>query len=265
MKVVLRQLPALFAVCLLAALAGTGVALAGARLLLLTPACRCQPSVGDMQKKLNDLQANGRMARGGKLSAAATCDFDDPSQVFPPLGDLAAYSLVPQGDLSSTEAWSLKNVSVTSDHDPFTPGSSSLLFAKGDSEAVTPVMCVNLDNPSFRLFLADRGGNGKAHLEVKVLYEDLDGSTHNLTLARLKVTDQWQPSVVIPIGVNLLSVASANGWTPVAFDFKVHGLQKNETFALDGVYVDPAGAGEPRSKPPPWRSRVRPASSVTRF
>ena len=45
--------------------------------------------------------------------------------------------------------------------------------------------------------------------------------------------------MVIPIGVNLLATASANNWTPVAFDFKVHGLQKNESFSLDGVYVDP--------------------------
>jgi hypothetical protein len=44
---------------------------------------------------------------------------------------------------------------------------------------------------------------------------------------------------VIPIGVNLLSAASASGWTPVSFDFKVHGLQKDETFSLEGVYVDP--------------------------
>ena len=61
----------------------------------------------------------------------------------------------------------------------------------------------------------------------------------NLTVARLKVDENWQPSVVIPLGVNMLSVVSANGWTPVAFDFKVHGLQKGETFLLDGVYVDP--------------------------
>jgi hypothetical protein len=57
------------------------------------------------------------------------------------------------------------------------------------------------------------------------------------------VSDEWQPSVVIPIGVNFLSTASAYGWTPVAFKFKVHGLQKGETFSIDGLYVDP------------WRSR----------
>ena len=75
------------------------------------------------------------------------------------------------------------------------------------------MLCVDLDNPTMRFFVADRGGNGKARLEVKVLYEALDGSTKDLTLANIKVDDAWQPSLVIPIGVNLLAVASANGWT----------------------------------------------------
>jgi hypothetical protein len=195
--------------------------------------------VSDLQKKLDELRAKGQAAKTGKLADAADCSFGAPGQVFLPWGDPADYSLVPQGDLSDTSGWSLKNVGIAPDHDPFTPGSTSLLLARGDSEAVTPVMCVSLDNPTLRLFLADRGGNGKANLQVKIIYEGLDGHVRNLPVANLRVDDQWQPSVVIPIGVNLLAAASANGWTPVAFDFKVHGLQKDESFALDGVYVDP--------------------------
>jgi hypothetical protein len=195
--------------------------------------------VADMQKKLDELQAKGQAARSGKLAEAADCSFGEPSAVFQPWGDPAMYSLVPQGDLSDTSAGSLKNVTVAFDHDPFTPGTNSLLLAKGDSEAVTPVMCVNVDNPTLRLFLADRGGNGKANLQLKVIYEGVDGKAHKLALANLKVDERWQPSVVIPMGVNLLAAASASGWTPVAFDFKVHGLQKGETFSLDGLYVDP--------------------------
>jgi hypothetical protein len=195
--------------------------------------------VTDMQKKLDELRDKGRVAKIGKLAAAADCGLGEASQVFMPWGDSASYRLIPQGDVSDTSGWSLKNVSVASEDDPATPGSSSLLFTKGDSEAVTPVTCVTADDPTLRLFLADRGGNGRATIEVKVIYDDLDGATHDLTLARLRVTDQWQPSVVIPIGVNLLSAGSANGWTPVAFRFKVHGLGKGETFSLKGVYVDP--------------------------
>jgi hypothetical protein len=192
-----------------------------------------------LQKKLDELQSKGRSARQGKLAAAADCGFGAPSQVFGAWGDEADYSLIPEGDLSSTDGWSLKNVAVTPDSNPFTGGSGSLLFTKGDSEAVTPVMCVNLEHPTLRMFLADRGGNGKAHLEVKVLYEGLDGHAHDLTVARLKVGDELQPSVIVPIGVNMLSVASANGWTPVALELKVHGLQKGETFSVAGIYVDP--------------------------
>ena len=194
----------------------------------------------ELDKKLDELQEKGGRAREGKLSAAAVCGFGESSRVFLPWGDEADYSLIPQGDLSDVSRWSLDHdVTVSADDDPYTPGSGSLLFAKGGAEAVTPIMCVNDDHPTMRVFLADRGGNGKAHLEVDAIYEGLDGKTHDLTLARLKVDAAWQPSVVVPIGVNRLSAASAHGWTPLAFRFKVHGLQKGETFALGGVYVDP--------------------------
>jgi hypothetical protein len=198
--------------------------------------------LADMQRKVDDLRSRGLSSRAGKLSAAATCGFGSPSRVFLPWGDPAIYTLAPQGDLASTSRWSLKNVFSSPDHNPFVGGVASLLFAKGDSEAVSPVMCMNVDNPSIRLFLADRGGNGKARLEVKVLYEGVDGGVHDLTVARLHVDGRWQPSVVIPMGVNLLAAVSAQGWTPVAFDFKVKGLQKGETFSLDGLYVDPWGS-----------------------
>ena len=195
--------------------------------------------LSDLQKKLTELQSKGQLAKSGKLSAAADCGFDAASQVFLPWGDLADYSLIPQGDLTDTSRWTFKNVTLSTEHDPVTDGARSLLFTKGDSEAVTPVMCVNLDNPTLRLFLADRGGNDKAHLDVKAIYEGLDGKAHDLTLAKLKVGPTWEPSLVLPIGINMLSVASASGWTPVAFEFDVHGLQKGETFSLGGVYVDP--------------------------
>jgi hypothetical protein len=240
MSGMLRRFSALGVIALAASLLGAGGALAGSsgdagdsQVVDITH------QLGDMQKKLDALRVKGRTAREGKLTAAAACGFDTPSEVFLPWGDLADYSLIPQGDLGDTSRWSFKNVELSTEHDPSTGGAGSLVFTKGDSEAVTPVMCVDLDHPTLRVFVADRGGNGKAHLEVKMLYEDLDGHPHDLTVARLKVGDNWQPSVVIPIGVNILSAASANGWTPVAFDFKVHGLQKGETFALGGVYVDP--------------------------
>jgi hypothetical protein len=195
--------------------------------------------VQDMQNKLAQLTARGQLGRSGKLAALADCGYGPTQQVFSNWGDSASYALAPGGDLSDTIGWTLKNTQLSTDHDPYTDGSGSLLFAKGDAEAITPVTCVNLDNPSMRVFVADQGGNGKAHLDVTLVYEGLDGGSQKLTVARLMVGDKWQPSVVIPIPVGVLAAGNANGWVPVAFDFKVKGLQKDETFSLDGIWVDP--------------------------
>jgi hypothetical protein len=195
--------------------------------------------VSDIQNKIAQLQARGQSARTGKLAAAATCGFQNPSQVFAAWGDNADYSLAPQGDLSTTSGWTLNHTTLAADHDPFSAATGSLLFAQGDSEAISPAMCVNLTNPTIRLFLKDSGGNGKSDIKVDVLYEDLNGNVQHLTLAKLRAGSTWSPSITIPIGVNVLSTANASGVTAVAFDFKVEGLQKNETISIADLYVDP--------------------------
>ncbi len=131
--------------------------------------------VTQIQQQIAQLQAKGQTARAGKLTAAAAsaCGFQNASQVFLPWGDPASYALAPQGDLSTTTGWSFKHVTVATDHDPYTAGAGSLLFAQGDSEAVTPAMCVDLTNPTIRLFMKDTGGNGKSDIKVDVLYGDL--------------------------------------------------------------------------------------------
>ena len=194
--------------------------------------------LGELDKKMAELPGEGPKREERKLAAAAECGFGAPSQIFLPWGDDADYSLIPHGDLADTTRAGRSRTSPSRTRTTRSCRGQVAPLRKG-GEAVTPVMCVNVEHPTMRLFLADRGGNGKAHLEVKVLYEDLDGHAKDLTVARLKVDDRWQPSVSVPIGVNRLSVASASGWTPVAFEFKVHGLQKGETFVLGGVYVDP--------------------------
>jgi hypothetical protein len=39
--------------------------------------------------------------------------------------------------------------------------------------------------------------------------------------------------------MNMLALASPNGLTAVAFEFKAEGLQKDETLSISGIYVDP--------------------------
>jgi hypothetical protein len=195
--------------------------------------------VADVQKKMNELLARGQQARVGQLFSGAACGYDEASQVFSPWGDLALYALAPEGDLSTSENWTLdKQARVVNVADPFSGASHSLELAK-DGEAGTPAMCVNLDNPTIRFFARDFGGNGKSRLKVDLLYEDLDGHVRDLTIAKLKIGTEWQPSLILPIYMNMLALASPNGLTAVALEFKAEGLQKNELLSISSVYVDP--------------------------
>lgn len=195
--------------------------------------------VSGIEKKMNDLLADGRWARAGELLEGADCGYDEPSQVFAPWGDSAMYALAPQGDLSASDGWTLnKQATVVYSADPFSGARQSLQFAKG-AEAATPAMCVNLDNPTIRFFVRDLGGNGKSQLRVEVLYEDFNGHVKHLKIAKVRAGSEWQPSVILPMYMNMLALASPSGVTAVAFRFKAEGLQKDETLAISSLLVDP--------------------------
>jgi hypothetical protein len=195
--------------------------------------------VAGIQKKLSELLARGQQARPGALVAGAACGYGPASTVFAYWGDPAAYALAPEGDLSSTDGWTLsKQARVASEADPFTGSAQSLQLPK-DAEAGTPAMCVNLDNPTIRFFTRDVGGNGKSNLKVDILYEDFDGHVKHLTIARLKAGTEWQPTAILPIYMNVLALASPTGVTAVALEFKAEGLQKDEVLSISSIYVDP--------------------------
>jgi hypothetical protein len=195
--------------------------------------------VSAVERKMNDLLAHGQSARAGKLLEGADCGYGAPSQVFAPWGDNAMYALAPQGDLSATDGWALnKQATVAPSTDPFSGARQSLQFAKG-AEAATPAMCVNLDNPTIRFFVRDLGGNGKSQLKVDVLYEDFSGHVKHLAIAKLRAGSEWQPSVILPMYMNMLALASPSGLTAVAFRFKAEGLQKDETLSISSLLVDP--------------------------
>jgi hypothetical protein len=195
--------------------------------------------VRGIQNKLNQLISRGQTARPGKLLSSADCGYLDPSQAFLSWGDDASYSLAPQGDFAATDDWTLsKQATVVPTADPFSGAQQSLQLGH-DGQAATPAWCVNLDNPTFRFFTRDVGGNGKANLKVDVLYEDFGGHVKHLTIAKLKAGTEWQPSIIVPIYMNMLAEASPSGITAVAFQFKAEGLQKNETLSISSFYVDP--------------------------
>ena len=195
--------------------------------------------VADIHKKMDDLRAHGRWARSGELLAGADCEYGNAAQVFAPWADVSMYALAPQGDFAPSDDWTLdKDATVVAGADPFSGALQSLQFEKG-AEAASPAMCVDLDNPTIRFFARDVGGNGKSNLKVDVLYEDFDGHVKHLTVAKLHLGSEWQPSAIVPMYMNFLALASPDGVTTVAFNFKAEGLQKDETLSISGLYVDP--------------------------
>jgi hypothetical protein len=179
--------------------------------------------VSQMQKKIADLQAHGRWARDGKLTLSAICGSADQGQPFLSWGDQAAYMLAPQGAFEGdTSGWTLnKKAALAATNSPYSTGQHSLTLPKG-GEAVSPATCVNEQNPTMRFF-ASCPGCGNSTLAVTVLYEDLDGHTKKLKVARLRGSDSWCPSAIVPIYMDMLGSASQDGLTAVAFDFKVEG------------------------------------------
>jgi hypothetical protein len=199
--------------------------------------------VSSIESKIDDLLRHGRWARAGALLSSADCSYGDPSSQFAAWGDDASYVLAPQGDLSPADGWTLnKQASVVPSADPFSGASRSLQLSKG-ADAGTPAMCVTLDNPSIRFFIRDLGGNEKSQLKVDVLYEDFGGHIKRLTIARLRAGSEWEPSLILPIYMNVLALASPSGVTAVAFRFKAEGLQKDETLSISSLYVDPLKMG----------------------
>jgi hypothetical protein len=168
------------------------------------------------------------------LSGDGSCTYPAASRVFLPWFDLASYSPAPQGDLADTSDWQLAGTSLSSDHDPWTAGSASLVLPAG-SRATTPEMCVGLVNPTIRFFV-NNGAGRASDLKVSLVYQSVLGGTTTVTLAKLRTSGPgWQPSAPVLVGANLMSAITAGGYATVSFVFTPEG----GPWSIDGVYVDP--------------------------
>ena len=118
-----------------------------------------------IQARIAQLQARGQYAHPGQLSLNATCGNQPSSRLFLAWGDSALYAL-PGQDAGN---WSVHNVTTGSDENPYAADQNSLSFSDGNAQATTPTMCVNLDNPTIRLFAKDNGGNGQSEMKANVI------------------------------------------------------------------------------------------------
>ena len=162
---------------------------------------------------------------------------------FLPWLDLAYYTLAPNGGLEAgSTAWSLRGgATVVRGNETFNvgaPGDEFSLSLPSGSSATTGTTCVELLDPTLRLF-ATNSGSVLSLLEVEVLYTDLSGTRRALPIALMPGGGRWQPTLPMPFLANLLHPpVVSDGKVEVAFRFTPVGFGKSG-WRIDDVYVDP--------------------------
>jgi hypothetical protein len=177
---------------------------------------------------------------GVLVSSATSCDAQTFEQPFVPWADVANYVLTPSGTFEQgSNGWTLSGgASVVSGNESYNvhgAGESHSLALPSGSSATSSSMCVGIEHPDLRIF-ARNAGASLSTLKVDVLYEDASGSAQSLTIGTLTGSANWQPSVVMPLVVNLLPLLP-NERTAVAFRFTADSAPGS--WRIDDVYVDP--------------------------
>ena len=170
---------------------------------------------------------------GPIVADAPNCSAQTLSQPFLPWADIAQYALDPGGSFENGNRWN--GGSVVSGNEPWNVSgandSKSLSLADGQSTTSRSI-CVGLEHPDLRFFA--KGSNALATLRVDVLFEDSLGNVLSAPTGAVTGSTAWDPTVPMPIGVNLLPLLPGN-YTAVAFRFTASG----GSFQIDDVYVDP--------------------------
>jgi hypothetical protein len=174
---------------------------------------------------------------GVLVSSATNCDEQVYEQPFLQWADPANYVLAPSGTFEEgSGSWDLDGgASVSVGDEPFDVHGAGEVMGLGlppGSSAMTGPMCVGLEHPTLRLF-ARNSGSLLSTMKVEVLFEDASGGVHALPIGLL-IARQWQPTIAMPILVNLLPLLPGEK-TAVAFRFTPNG----GNWRIDDVYVDP--------------------------
>jgi hypothetical protein len=170
--------------------------------------------------------------------SAANCADQVTSKPFVPWADLAAYTL-PDGATfeGGAAGWTLNGARRIVGNEPFfvhdSADASSLSLPPGSS-AISSPFCIGLGHPTLRFF-ARKSGSLFSSLRVDVRIALSDGQTRSLQIGSIGSGTTWQPTVPVPVVVNLLAVFP--DMRTVSFAFTPVG---SATWQIDDVYVDPS-------------------------
>ena len=180
-------------------------------------------------------------ASAGVLTESATnCDDNPLVKPFERFGDGANYRLVPGGSFEAgSSGWQLsggaKVVSGNESYKVNGPRDSRSLLLPTGSRAVSPVVCVGLEEPTLRLFAKRDSGLLSTLLVEAQVETSLGLSAWVPVLPGDAGGGSWHPTMAMPLVVNLLPLLPGDR-TPVRFRFSPLLLG---SWQIDDVYVDP--------------------------
>jgi hypothetical protein len=173
-------------------------------------------------------------------TSATNCQDGTLTQPFARFGDRASYKLVQGGSFEAgASGWQLSGgASVVSGNESYYVGGSgqskSLVLPMG-SRAVSPLVCVGLNEPTLRLFAKRKSGLLTTLLVEVQVQTSLGLSVWVPVLPGDVGGSSWHPTVSMPVLVNLLTL-SRDDRTAVRFRFSPLLLG---SWQIDDVYVDP--------------------------
>jgi hypothetical protein len=191
----------------------------------------------------------GSASAGVLVASAPNCDNGVNTQPFAQWGDGNNYFLAPGGNFENgTAGWSVAGASVVGDQEPWRVagdgGSHALSIGAGHS-AVSPTMCVGIENPTMRFFAHRSGGGllgGLSQLVVTARVETSLGLVVEVpvgTITTLTNGVQWNKTPTQIVLASLLPLLPGEH-TPIQFRFTAVGTSD---WVIDDVFVDPRYRG----------------------
>jgi len=173
---------------------------------------------------------------------ASGCAEQPLDHTFRPWLDPAWYTQAPDGGFEAgASGWTLeRGAAVVDGNEPFRVGgtgdASSLALPPGAAATAAPV-CIGVEHPTLRFF-ARNTGSASSSLAVSVVFRDAFGVGQTQSVGVVTAGSDWAPTPVVPVGVNLLSLA---GDQQVAFRFAP--ADDGGEWTIDDVYIDPYKKG----------------------
>jgi len=173
-------------------------------------------------------------------SAQAACSYSGAEKVFSQWGDQRNYVLAPDGGFEAGGyGWQLnRGAAVVEGNESYylnDAGDSKSLSLPAGSSAVSPLVCMSIDTPSFRL-VARNTGSPSSQLRVEASYKLL-GLIRTKTAGTVRAGSAWAPTQSVSTVLTLSTIVGT--LLPSAIEIRFTPLDSIGNWQVDDVYIDP--------------------------